>query len=29
MAITVKLDDLLHARRLTLTELSGRVGLTR
>lgn len=27
-AIMVKLDDLLHARRMTLTELSGRVGLT-
>ena len=28
MAITVKLDDLLHARRMTLTELSERVDLT-
>ncbi|MDP9100102.1 MAG: helix-turn-helix transcriptional regulator [Verrucomicrobiota bacterium] len=28
MAITVKLDDLLHARRLTLTELAERVGIT-
>ena len=28
MPITVKLDDLLHARRMTLTELSERVGLT-
>ena len=28
MAITVKLDDLLHARRITLTELAERVGLT-
>lgn len=28
MAINVKLDDLLHARRMTLTELSERVGLT-
>ena len=28
MAITVKLDDLLHARRLTLTELADRVGIT-
>ena len=28
MAITVKLDDLLHARRMTLTELADRVGLT-
>lgn len=26
--ITVKLDDLLHARRMTLTELSERIGLT-
>lgn len=28
MAIHVKLDDLLHARRLTLTELADRVGIT-
>ena len=28
MAITVKLDDLLHDRRMTLTELAGRVGIT-
>jgi putative transcriptional regulator len=28
MAITVKLDDLLHARRMTLTELAERVGIT-
>ena len=28
MAITVKLDDLLHDRRMTLTELADRVGLT-
>ena len=28
MAITVKLDDLLHERRMTLTELAERVGLT-
>jgi putative transcriptional regulator len=28
MAITVLLDDLLHARRMTLTELSERVGIT-
>jgi putative transcriptional regulator len=28
MAIVVKLDDLLHARRMTLTELSERVGIT-
>ena len=28
MAVTVKLDDLLHARRMTLTELADRVGLT-
>ena len=28
MAIAVKLDDLLHDRRLTLTELAGRVGMT-
>jgi putative transcriptional regulator len=27
-SITVKLDDLLHARRMTLTELADRVGLT-
>ncbi|HYJ30580.1 MAG TPA: helix-turn-helix transcriptional regulator [Allosphingosinicella sp.] len=28
MAIIVKLDDMLHARRMTLTELAGRVGIT-
>ena len=28
MAIIVKLDDLLHARRMTLTELSEKVGVT-
>ena len=28
MAILVKLDDLLHARRMTLTELAGRVDIT-
>jgi putative transcriptional regulator len=28
MAIFVKLDDVLHNRRLTLTELSGKVGIT-
>jgi putative transcriptional regulator len=28
MRITVKLDDLLHARRMTLTELAQRVGIT-
>jgi putative transcriptional regulator len=28
MPITVKLDDLLHQRRMTLTELSERVDLT-
>ena len=28
MAIHVKLDDLLHERRMTLTELAERVGLT-
>jgi putative transcriptional regulator len=28
MAIVVKLDDLLHARRMTLTELSERVDIT-
>ena len=28
MAIIVRLDDLLHARRMTLTELSGKVGIT-
>ena len=28
MAITVKLDDLLHDRRMTLTELAERIDLT-
>ena len=28
MAINVKLDDLLHDRRMTLTDLAERVGLT-
>jgi putative transcriptional regulator len=28
MAIVVKLDDMLHERRMTLTELGERVGLT-
>ena len=28
MPITVKLDDVLHARRMTLTELSERIGIT-
>ena len=28
MAIAVKLDDLLHARRMTLTELADRVDIT-
>ena len=28
MAIVVRLDDALHARRLTLTELATRVGIT-
>lgn len=28
MTITVKLDDLLHDRRMTLTELAERVGMT-
>ena len=28
MPINVKLDDVLHARRMSLTELSERVGLT-
>lgn len=28
MAILVKLDDVLHDRRMTLTELSGKVGIT-
>ena len=28
MAIQVKLDDLLYARRMTLTELAERVGIT-
>jgi putative transcriptional regulator len=27
MAITVKLDDLLHERRMTLTELADRIGM--
>ncbi len=28
MAVTVKLDDLLHERRMTLTDLSEKVGIT-
>jgi putative transcriptional regulator len=28
MPITVKLDDMLHARRMTLTELADRIGIT-
>lgn len=28
MAIAVKLDDLLYARRMTLTELADRIGIT-
>ncbi len=28
MALAVKLDDVLHARRMTLTELAGKVGIT-
>ena len=28
MAIFVKLDDVLHERRMTLTELSGKAGIT-
>jgi putative transcriptional regulator len=28
MAISVKLDDLLHDRRMTLTDLADRVGMT-
>jgi putative transcriptional regulator len=28
MAINVRLDDLLHERRMTLTELADRVGIT-
>lgn len=28
MAIVVKLDDLLHARRMTLTDLAEKVGIT-
>lgn len=28
MAIVVKLDDLLHARRMTLTDLAEQVGIT-
>jgi putative transcriptional regulator len=28
MAIRVKLDDMLHERRMTLTELSERIGIT-
>jgi len=28
MAIAVKIDDLLHARRMTLTDLAERIGIT-
>jgi putative transcriptional regulator len=28
MPIVVKLDDMLHARRMTLTELADRIGMT-
>lgn len=28
MALLVKLDDVLHARRMTLTELAAKVGIT-
>ena len=28
MAVVVRLDDLLHERRMTLTELSARIGIT-
>ena len=28
MVLLVKLDDVLHARRMTLTQLSGKVGIT-
>jgi putative transcriptional regulator len=28
MAIAVKLDDLLHDRRMTLTDLAGQIGMT-
>ena len=28
MAILVRLDDVLHARRMTLTELAARIGIT-
>ena len=28
MRLIVKLDDMLHARRMTLTQLSGKVGIT-
>ena len=28
MAIVVKLDDLLHAKQMTLTDLSDRIGIT-
>ena len=28
MGIAVKLDDLLHDRRMTLTDLAGRIGMT-
>jgi putative transcriptional regulator len=28
MEITVKLDDMLYARRMTLTDLAGKVGIT-
>ena len=28
MPILIKIDDMLHARRMTLTELAGKVGIT-
>ncbi len=28
MAVVVRLDELLHARRMTLTELAARIGIT-
>lgn len=28
MAVVIKIDEMLHARRMTLTELAGKVGIT-
>jgi putative transcriptional regulator len=28
MAVIIKIDEMLHARRMTLTELAGKVGIT-